>query len=171
VCLSDLTPWPPSLRGKGENLAGLSPLRLGKGQNSGEPSAYESGQSGGSRGAKPHGGGPWGMCPQKFKRGGESPPLATSPRVGPKTPANPKPTGVGKTGVQGAKPPGRGSWGVSPPFKRGGDADIRSRHEWDPKGRPAPTLIKAGVEGAQAPSQGVWGMCPQNSKEGASRPH
>jgi len=42
------------------------------------------------------------------------PTLATKPRVGPRTPANPKPTGVGKRGVQGAKPPGGGSWGVSP---------------------------------------------------------
>ena len=35
-------------------------------------------------------------------------------RVGPKTLANPKPTRVGKTGVQGAKPHGGGLLGVSP---------------------------------------------------------
>jgi len=35
--------------------------------------------------------------------------------VGPKTLAKPKPTGVGKRGVQGAEPPWRGVWGVSPP--------------------------------------------------------
>jgi len=32
-------------------------------QNPGKPSAYEGGQNGGSRGAKPHGGGLWGVCP------------------------------------------------------------------------------------------------------------
>jgi len=54
------------------------------------------------------------MCPHKTKIRGESPTLATPPRVGPKTLANPKPTGVGKRGVQGAKPPGRGRGGCPP---------------------------------------------------------
>jgi len=54
------------------------------------------------------------MCPQKQKIGGELLTIANPPRVGPKTLANPKPTGVGKTGVQGAKPPWRGAWGGSP---------------------------------------------------------
>jgi len=76
----------------------------------------------GVQGASPRGKGLWGVSPHKFKRGGELPTLATPPRVGPKTLANPKPTGVGKTGVQGVEPPGRGSWGVSPhKFKRGGE--------------------------------------------------
>jgi len=35
-------------------------------------------------------------------------------RVGPKTLANPKPTGVGKTGVEGAQPPPRGYGGCAP---------------------------------------------------------
>ena len=54
------------------------------------------------------------MCPHKFKRGGELPPLATPPRVGPKTLANPKPAGVGKRGVQGAEPPWRVGVGGAP---------------------------------------------------------
>jgi hypothetical protein len=61
--------------------------------------------------------GVWGVSrgrPQNFERGGELPPLATPPRVGPKTLANPKPTGVGKTGVQGAQAPWRGVWGMCP---------------------------------------------------------
>ena len=65
----------------------------------------------------PGGGAPWqgGVSPHKSKRGGELPTLATPLRVGPKTPANPKPTGVGKTGVQGGQsPPGRGSGGCAP---------------------------------------------------------
>jgi hypothetical protein len=83
-------------------------------QNPGEPSANEGGQTGG-----PGGGAPWqgvvGDVPPKTKRGGELPTLANPPRVGPKTPANPKPTRVGKLGVQGAKPPGRGlSYSFSP---------------------------------------------------------
>jgi hypothetical protein len=54
------------------------------------------------------------MCPQKQKIGGELPTLATPPRVGPKTLANPKPTGVGKRGVQGGKAPWQGGWGMCP---------------------------------------------------------
>jgi len=49
------------------------------------------------------------MCPQEtFKRGQASTP-ATPPRVGPKPLANPKPTGVGKTGVQGGGAPMAGA--------------------------------------------------------------
>jgi hypothetical protein len=59
----------------------------------------------GVQGAKPPGGGSWGVSPHKTKRGGESPALATLPRVGPKTLANPKPTRVGNGG-----PGGEASW-------------------------------------------------------------
>jgi len=63
------------------------------------------------------------MCPQNKKRGGELPTLVTPLRVGPRTLANPQPTGVGKTGVQGAEPPWRGVVGGVPhKFKRGGEA-------------------------------------------------
>jgi len=59
------------------------------------------------------------MCPHKFKRGGELPPLATPPRVGPKTLANPKPTRVGKRGVQGGEAPMAGGLGDVPPKAKG----------------------------------------------------
>ena len=61
-----------------------------------------------------------GRCPPRTKRGGELPTLATPPRVGPKTLANPKPTRVGKRGSRGRKPPGRGFWEVSPQNKKRG---------------------------------------------------
>ena len=60
--------------------------------------------------------GVWGMCPQNFERGGELPTLATPPRVGAKTPANPKPTGVGKGGGGGASPLPGGLGDVPPEF-------------------------------------------------------
>jgi len=63
------------------------------------------GKTGGPWGRSPHGRGSWGVSPRKTKRGGELPALATQPRVGPKTLANPQPAGVGKTG---------GPWGRSP---------------------------------------------------------
>jgi len=69
------------------------------------------------------------------KRGGESPTLTNPPRVGPKTLANPKPTRVGKTGVEGAQPPPRGLGGCAPKiFKEGASSQLLPpRHEWDPK--------------------------------------
>jgi hypothetical protein len=94
MCLPDLTPWPPSLRGKGENLAGLYPLRLGEGQNGGP-------------GGLPPGRGLWGVSPHKTLKGDGCPPLPTRPRVGPKTLANPQPTGVGKGGPGGQSPQAR----------------------------------------------------------------
>ena len=74
-------------------------------------------ENGGSRGRKPPGGGLWGVSPHETKRGGELPPLTSQPRVGPKTLANPWPTGVGKRGARGAKPPMAGGCGGCPPTK------------------------------------------------------
>jgi hypothetical protein len=96
-----------------------------------------------------------GDVPPRTLKGGELPPLATRPRVGPKTLANPQPTGVGKTGVQGAKPPGRG-WGMCPRLK---SALKRS----------TPTLIKAGVEGAKPPGSPRVG--PKTSGAGKPSAH
>jgi len=101
----------------------------------------------GSRGRSPHGRGSWGVSPHKFKRGGEAPTLTTPPRVGPRTLANIQPTGVGKRGSRGAKPPWRGGCGGCAPF-------TPTEVSLFEKGRPSPTLIKPGVEGACAPSQG-----------------
>jgi hypothetical protein len=50
-------------------------------------------------------GGLWGVSPHKTKIRGEQPALAIPPRVGPKTLANPKPTGVGKQGPREHKHP------------------------------------------------------------------
>jgi hypothetical protein len=55
------------------------------------------------------------VSPHKPKIRGELPALATPPRVGPKTLANPEPTRVGKRGVQGAQAPWRGVVGGVPP--------------------------------------------------------
>ena len=69
---------------------------------------------------------PWqgavGVSPNKTKRRGELPALATRPRVGPKTLANPKPTRVGKGEVQGGEAPWQGVWGMCPQkLKIGGE--------------------------------------------------
>jgi len=69
----------------------------------------------GVEGAQPHPRGFGGCAPKSIKIGDESPTLATPPRVGPKTLANPKPTRVGKWGSRGAKPPWQGI-GVTPNF-------------------------------------------------------
>ena len=76
-------------------------LAMGETQNAGKPQANGGGQNGGPVGRSPPGGGLWGVSPHETKRGGELPTLATPPRVGPKTLANPKPTGVGKGGPRG----------------------------------------------------------------------
>jgi hypothetical protein len=80
-------------------------------QNAGEPKAHGGGQTGVQGGEAPWQG-VWGVSPHKFKRRGEQPALATPPRVGPKTPASPKPTGV-----QGDKAPMAGARGVCPQNK------------------------------------------------------
>ena len=95
------------------------------------------------------------------------PTLVTPPRVGPKTLANPQPTGVGKQGAPGGRSPhGGGLWGVSPhKFKRGGEAPTLTnplRVGPKPLANPQPTGVGSVGGGGTAPSQGVWGMCPQN---------
>ncbi len=83
-------------------------------QNASKPKANEGGKMGGPGGRSPLARG-LGDVPPKAKGGGEMPTPATPPRVGPKTPANPKPTRVGKWGGPGGRrPPGRGLWGCPP---------------------------------------------------------
>jgi len=65
----------------------------------------------GVEGAKPPPRGYGGCAPRALKEGGELPTLANPPRVGPKTLANLKPTGVGKGWSRGAKPPWQGGCG------------------------------------------------------------
>ena len=111
----------PPQKQKRERAAHISNLATSGTQNPGKSLANEGGKTGGGGGGAPWQG-VWGMCPQNFERGGELPPLAHPPRVGPKTLANHQPTGVGEPGVQGAKPPGGGPWGMCPhEAKRRGD--------------------------------------------------
>jgi len=79
----------------------------------------------------------------------------TRPRAGPKTLANPQLTGVGKTGVQGAKPPWQGVWGVPPKKQKEGAScpHLNPRHEWDPK-RWRTLSLRGWAKG------GARGMCP-----------
>ena len=94
-------------------MAGFSPSRFGEGpgerltSHEWDPKRWRTlsqrGWAKGVQGAEPPGKGLWGVSPHKTKRGSELPALATQPRVGPKTLANSKPTGVGK-GSPGARP-------------------------------------------------------------------
>jgi hypothetical protein len=100
--------------------------------------------------------------PPKNQKRGRVASISNPPRVGPNTPANPKPTGVGKTGVQGAKPPAGGCGGCAP--------FTPTEVSLFEKGRPSPTLIKAGVEGAQPPPRGLGDVPPKNQKRGRVAP-
>jgi hypothetical protein len=129
----------------------------------------------GVEGAQPPPRGHGGCAPKNIKRGNESPTLATPPRVGAKTLANPEPTGVGKRGSRGLAP-WQGVWGMCPQNKKEGASCqlLHARHEWDPKRRQ--TLSQRGwgkgVQGAAGPlAGGVGGVPPQNQKKGASRLH
>jgi hypothetical protein len=128
----------------------------------------------GSMGAQPPGGGLGGCSPHETLKGGEQPTPATLPRVGPKTPANPKPTGVGKWGSRGAKPPWRGAWGVSPheTLKRGELPALATLPRVGPETLASPQLTRVGNGGGGggAPSQGAWGMCPQNFQRRGEQP-
>ena len=114
-----------------------------------------------------------GDVPPKTKRGDESPTLATTPRVGPKTLANPKPMRVGKGGGGGFAP-SQGVWGMCPQNKKGG----RVAHLSHPAtsgtqdaGKPSANGGgKGGSRGAKPPWQGVWGMCPKNQTRGRAAP-
>ncbi len=113
-----VAPWrglwgcPPQTQ-KRERVAHISNPAASGTQDAGKPSAYGGGQGGAQGGEAPMAGG-LGDVPPKTSKGGELPTLATSPRVGPKTPANPQPTGVGKTGSQVGEAPWQGIWGMCP---------------------------------------------------------
>jgi hypothetical protein len=117
-----------------------------------------------------------GMCPHKFKRGGESPTLATPPRVGPKTQANPKPNGGGKMGGPGGRSPhGRGPWGVSPhkTLKEGASAHISNPATSGTQNPGKPKANgggKRGSRGAKPPWRGVWGVSPHKTLKGGELP-
>jgi hypothetical protein len=113
--------------------------------------------------------GAWGMCPQNFERGGELPPLANPPRVGPKTLANPQPTGVGKWGrSRGAKPPWRGAVGGVPPRnqKKGRVATINNPATSGTQNAGKPSAHEGGQRGwrGRSPLPGGMGYVPPKTK-------
>jgi len=141
-------------------------------QNAGEPSAHEGGQKG-VRGAEPPGGGLGGCPPHKTLKGGPIATLATLPRVGPETLANPKLTRVGKRGSGGRSPLAGGLGGVPHKTLKGGRvATLATLPRVGPKtlANPKSTGVgKKGVQGAKPPGGGVvGGVPPQNLKRGAS---
>jgi hypothetical protein len=117
-----------------------------------------------------------GDVPPGNQNWGELPPFTTPPRVGPKTLANPKPTGVGKTGGPGGLrplagglgdvPPGNQNWGELPPFTtppRVGPKTLAN---------PKPTGVgKRGSRGVKPPWRWAWGVCPQNFQNSPFPPH
>ena len=119
----------------------------------------------GVEGAQPPPRGHGGCAPKNIKRGNESPTLATPPRVGAKTLANPEPTGVGKWGVQGGKAPMAGGvGGVPPKTKRGGESPTLAtppRVGPNTLANPKPTRAgKRGGPGGRSPHGGGLGGCP-----------
>jgi len=90
-------------------------------------------------------------------------------RVGPKKPANPKPTRAGKRGVEVAQPPPRGSGGCAPKNLKGASSPLLpARHEWDPKRRQtlSPRGWANGGPGGEAPMAGGLGDVPPKNQNG-----
>jgi hypothetical protein len=103
---------PPQTQIGSELPALATPPRVGP-KPLANPEPTRVGKRGVQGGEAPLAGGVGGVTPQT-QIGSELPTLATPPRVGPKTLANPKPTGVGKWGVQGAQALWQGVWGMCP---------------------------------------------------------
>jgi hypothetical protein len=147
---------PQNFQRRGEQPTLATPPRVGP-KTLANPKPTRVGKTGGPGGRSPHGGGLWGVSPHETKRGGEPPTLTNPPRVGPKTLANPQPTGVGKMGGPGGRSPhGGGLWGVSPhETKRGGESPtLTNPPRVGPKtlANPQPTGVgKTGVQGGEAP--------------------
>jgi hypothetical protein len=93
-----------SLRGKGENLAGLSPLRGGKGQNAGKPSANGGGQTGVQGGEAPVAGDCGECAPTKPKEGRVAH-ISNPATGGAQNAGKPSANGGGQRGVQGGEAP------------------------------------------------------------------
>ena len=121
------------------------------------------------------------MCPQNKTRG-EQPALATPLRVGPKTPANPRPTRVGKRGVQGGEAPMAGGLGGVPPTKpKGGrvahpcnlatsgaqNAGKPSAHEGGQRGWRECSPLPVGIEDVPPGNQN-WGRVAHINNPAAS---
>ena len=171
MCPSDLTPWPPSLRGKGENLAGLSGQPTSGTQDAGEPSASEGGQMGDPGGKAPWQG-VWGMCPQKPKEGASCQPLQPAHEWDPERWRILSQRGRGR-GVEGAQPLPRGFGGCAPKIKkRGRVAHISHPATSGTQNAGEPLAANGGgqmggARGAMPPWRGVWGVSPhENLKRG-----
>jgi len=91
----------PKFSKKGKAANSCHPATRGT-QDAGEPSAYGGGPRG-VQGAKPPGRGLWGVSPPQIQKRGRVAQISHPATRGPRTLANPKPTGVGKPGGQGAK--------------------------------------------------------------------
>jgi hypothetical protein len=145
----------PSPLWKGKTLANLQPTGVGKQV---------------VQGAKPPGRGFGGCAPRILKEGASSPPLVTLPRVGPKTLANPKPTGVGNWGWRGRSPLPGGMGDVPPQnHKRGRVAPISNPTTSGTQSVGKPSAYgggQMGVQGAEPPGGGCGGVPPQNLKRG-----
>jgi hypothetical protein len=157
---------PKTLKG-GEQPTLATPPRVGP-KPLANPKPTRVGKRGGPGGRSPHGGG-HGGCPPRTKIGGELPALATPPRVGPKPLANPKPTGVGKWGVQRGKAPWRGAVGVpSQNKKRGRVAHISNAATSGAQAAGKPKANgggKTGGPGGASPhGRGFGGCAPKNQK-------
>jgi hypothetical protein len=109
------------------------------------------------------------LTPFPAREGGKFGGGEVSLRVGPKTPANPKPTRAGKRGVQGAKPPGRGLWGCPPTNSKGGEFPPLSNLPTSGTQSASEPLAHGGGQGGpggKAPWQGVWGVSPHKTLKG-----
>ena len=109
------------------------------------------------------------MCPQNKTRGRVAT-LATPPRVGPKTPASPRPTGVGNGGPGGAAP-WQGIWGMCPHETLKGDElpTLATPPRVGPKrpASPQPTGVGNGGPGGASPLAGGLGdVLPRNFERG-----
>ena len=115
------------------------------------------------------------MCPQKLKIGDEQPTPATPPRVGPKTLANPRPTGVGKRGSKGLGPLAGGCGGCAPTIPKRGRvatpfnlATSGTQNVGEPSANGGG---QTGGPGGGAPWQGVVGDVPPETENRGRAAH
>ena len=173
---------PPNFQRRGEQPTLVPRLRVGP-KTLANPQPTGGGQNGGG-GSEAPSQGVWGMCPQNFQVRGELPTLATPPRVGPKTLANPQLTRVGKKGGPGGRSShGRGSGGCafsdltpwSPSLRGKGENFVglsgKPTSGTQNVGEPSANEGgKWGVRGAKPPWRGAWGVSPHKTLKGGKQP-
>ena len=102
------------------------------------------------------------MSPRILKRS-ELASIATPPTRGTQNAGEPKAHEGGKTGVQGAEPPGGGPWEVPPTKPKGGDLPtLATQPRVGPKTLANPKPTRAGKQGSRGlrPLAGGRGGCP-----------